>query len=112
EYEQIAAELDGAKTKLTERVNSISQTTAQEKLVKDAEDHAALLNKLADELQKAIQNSSGRADVKDALAAVDAYKNITEAIKAAEEAAKKAKEAADKALNLTGVCVEKTLIYI
>ncbi|XP_060731068.1 laminin subunit alpha-3 isoform X2 [Tachysurus vachellii] len=99
EYEQIAAELDGAKTKLTERVNSISQTTAQEKLVKDAEDHAALLNKLADELHQAIQNSSGRADVKDALAAVDAYKNITEAIKAAEEAAKKAKEAADKALN-------------
>ncbi|XP_047677145.1 laminin subunit alpha-3 isoform X3 [Tachysurus fulvidraco] len=99
EYEQIAAELDGAKTKLTERVNSISQTTAQEKLVKDAEDHAALLNKLADELHQAIQKSSGRADVKDALAAVDAYKNITEAIKAAEEAAKKAKEAADKALN-------------
>ncbi|XP_053089113.1 laminin subunit alpha-3 isoform X2 [Pangasianodon hypophthalmus] len=99
EYEELAAELDGAKTKLTNRVNSISQTAALQGLVKDAEDHAALLNKLANELQQAIQNSSGRADVKDALAAVDAYRNITEAIKAAEEAAKKAKEAADKALN-------------
>ncbi|TSR16027.1 Laminin subunit alpha-3 [Bagarius yarrelli] len=99
EYEQLAAELDGAKSQLTDRVNSISQTASQERLVKNAEDRAALLNKLANELQQAIQNSSGRADVKDALAAVDAYKNITEAIKAAEEAAKKAKEAADKALN-------------
>ncbi|XP_046707006.1 laminin subunit alpha-3-like [Silurus meridionalis] len=99
EYEEMAAELDGAKTELTDRVNSISQTPALEGRVKKAEDHAALLNKLANELQQAIQNSSGRADVKDALAAIDAYKNITEAIKAAEEAAKKAKEAADKALS-------------
>ncbi|XP_053485634.1 laminin subunit alpha-3 isoform X1 [Ictalurus furcatus] len=99
EYENIAAELDGAKTELTNRMNSISRAAALQGLVKDAEDHAALLNKLANELQEAIKNSSGRADVKDALAAVDAYKNITEAIKAAEEAAKKAKEAADKALN-------------
>ncbi|XP_053349425.1 laminin subunit alpha-3 isoform X3 [Clarias gariepinus] len=99
EYEELAAELDGAKTELTDRVNSISQKAALEGLVKDAEDHAALLNKLANELQEAVKNSSGRADVKDALAAVDAYKNITEAIKAAEEAANKAKKAADKALN-------------
>ncbi|XP_062850491.1 laminin subunit alpha-3 [Trichomycterus rosablanca] len=99
EFEQLAAQLDGAKTDLTDRVNNISKAAALEGLVKKAEDHAALLNKLADELQKAVQNSSGRADVKDALAAVDAYKNITEAIKAAEEAANKAKEAAEKALN-------------
>ncbi|KAI5627198.1 laminin subunit alpha-3, partial [Silurus asotus] len=99
EYEEMAAELDGAKTELTDRVNSISQTPTLEGHVKKAEDYAALLNKLANELQQAIQNSSGRADVKDALAAIDAYKNITEAIKAAEEAAKKAKDAADKALS-------------
>ncbi|XP_060769555.1 laminin subunit alpha-3-like isoform X2 [Neoarius graeffei] len=99
EYEKMAAELDGAKTELTERVNNISQMAALAGLVKDAEDHAAFLNKQANELQDAIKNSSGRADVKDALAAIDAYKNITEAIQAAEEAAKKAKEAADKAFN-------------
>ncbi|XP_076852840.1 laminin subunit alpha-3, partial [Brachyhypopomus gauderio] len=99
EYEQLAAQLDGAKTDLSERVNNISQAAGKEDLVKRAEDHAALLNRLANELQEAMRNSSGRTDVKDALAAIDVYKNITEAVKAAEEAANKAKEAADKAQN-------------
>uniref|UniRef100_A0A4W4GXF5 Laminin G domain-containing protein n=2 Tax=Electrophorus electricus TaxID=8005 RepID=A0A4W4GXF5_ELEEL len=97
EYEQLAAQLDGAKTDLSDRVNDISRAAGMEGLVKRAEDHAALLDRLARELQEAIRNSSGRGDVKDALAAVDAYKNITEAVNAAEEAARKAKEAADKA---------------
>ncbi|KAL6491046.1 hypothetical protein MHYP_G00013910 [Metynnis hypsauchen] len=99
EYEQLAAQLDGAKKDLINKVNSISQAAAKEGLVKEAEDHAATLSRLANELQEAVRNSSGRTDVQDALAAIDAYKNITDAIKAAEEAAKKAKEAADKALN-------------
>ncbi|XP_072543376.1 laminin subunit alpha-3 isoform X2 [Salminus brasiliensis] len=99
EYEQLAAQLDGAKTDLTKRVNSISQAAAKEGLVKRAEDHAAMLSKLANDLQEAVKNSSGLADVQNALAAIEAYKNITDAVKAAEEAAKKAKEAADKAFD-------------
>ncbi|KAI4905523.1 hypothetical protein NFI96_000700 [Prochilodus magdalenae] len=99
EYEQLAAQLDGAKTDLINRTDNASQAAAKEALVKKAEDHAAALSKLAKELQDAIKNSSGRTDVQDALAAIDTYKNITDAVKAAEEAAKKAKEAADKALN-------------
>lgn len=47
-----------------------------------------------------MKNSSERTDVQNALAAIDAYRNITEAVKAAEEAAKRAKDAADKALNV------------
>ncbi|KAL7875637.1 hypothetical protein AOLI_G00106000 [Acnodon oligacanthus] len=99
EYEQLAAQLDGAKKDLINKVNSISQAAAKEGLVKEAEDHAATLSRLAKEIQEAVRNSSGRTDVQDALAAIDAYKNITDAVKAAEEAAKKAKAAADKALN-------------
>ncbi|XP_037391080.1 laminin subunit alpha-3-like isoform X2 [Pygocentrus nattereri] len=99
EYEQLAAQLDGAKKDLINKVNSISQAAAKEGLVKEAEDHAATLSRLANDLQEAVRNSSGRTDVQDALAAIDAYKNITDAIKAAEEAAKRAKDAADKALN-------------
>ncbi|XP_066537073.1 laminin subunit alpha-3 [Hoplias malabaricus] len=99
EYEQLAAQLDGAKTDLINRLNNISQAASKEPLVKKAEDHAALLNKLANDLQEAVKNSSGRTDVQDALAAIDVYKNITDAVKAAEEAAKRAKEAADKAFS-------------
>ncbi|XP_049339127.1 laminin subunit alpha-3 isoform X9 [Astyanax mexicanus] len=99
EYEQLAAQLDGAKTDLTSKINTISQAAAKEGLVKRAEDHAAMLSKLANDLQQAVKNSSGRTDVQNALSAIDAYRNITEAVKAAEEAARRAKEAADKALN-------------
>lgn len=52
EYENMAAELDGAKTELTNRLNSVSRAAALQGLVKDAEDHAALLNKLANQLQE------------------------------------------------------------
>lgn len=48
----MAAELDGAKTELTNRLNSVSRAAALQGLVKDAEDHAALLNKLANQLQE------------------------------------------------------------
>lgn len=49
----------------------------------------------------AVKNASGRAEVRNAKDAIDAYKNITDAINAAEAAAKEAKGAADKALNVS-----------
>ncbi|KAK9979950.1 hypothetical protein ABG768_013353 [Culter alburnus] len=99
EYEQLAAQLNGAKTELKDKVQVISQAAAKEKIVKQAEEHAENMYKLAKELQEAVQNVSGRSGVQTALSGIEAYKNITDAVNAAEEAAKKAKEAADKALN-------------
>ncbi|XP_073705589.1 laminin subunit alpha-3 [Garra rufa] len=99
EYEQLATQLNGAKGELKDKVRTISQAAAKEKIVKQAEEHAENMHKLAKELQDAVQNVSGRSGVQTALSGIEAYKNITDAVNAAEEAAKKAKEAADKALN-------------
>ncbi|CAL8344638.1 unnamed protein product [Merluccius merluccius] len=99
EYEQLAAQLDGAETDLTKKVNELSQAADQEDIVRRAEEHADNLNKLAMNLQNAVRNASGRAEVRDAIDAVDIYKNITDAINAAEAAANEAKAAADQALN-------------
>ena len=52
EYERLAAQLDGAKTDLTKRVNEISQAVAKEALVKRAEEHAQLLSDLAKQMEK------------------------------------------------------------
>uniref|UniRef100_UPI003AAF9E0D laminin subunit alpha-3-like n=1 Tax=Centroberyx gerrardi TaxID=166262 RepID=UPI003AAF9E0D len=99
EYEQLAAQLDGAKTDLTKKVNEISQAAAKEDIVERAEEHADNLSKLAMDLQDAVRDSSGRSDVRDAKNAIEAYRNITDAINAAEAAANEAKDAADNALN-------------
>lgn len=47
-----------------------------------------------------MKNASGRPEVRNAKDAIDAYKNITDAINAAEAAANEAKNAADKALKV------------
>uniref|UniRef100_A0A8D3CTJ2 Laminin subunit alpha 3 n=1 Tax=Scophthalmus maximus TaxID=52904 RepID=A0A8D3CTJ2_SCOMX len=101
EYEQLAAQLDGAKTDLTKKVNEISKAAAQEDIVKAAEDHAKNLSKLAKELEE--YDASGRTEVRNAKDAIEAYKNITDAINAAEAAANEAKEAADNALNVSNI---------
>ncbi|KAJ8372354.1 hypothetical protein AAFF_G00290230 [Aldrovandia affinis] len=98
EYEQLAAQLDGAKTDLTKKVNHISQAAAKEDIVEKAEKHAETLSRLAKDLQQAVTNASSSSDVRCAMDAIEAYKNITDAINAAERAAKEAKKAADKAL--------------
>ncbi|KAI1902257.1 hypothetical protein AGOR_G00042840 [Albula goreensis] len=98
EYEELAAQLDGAKTDLTKKVNDITRAAAKEDIVKKAEKHADTLAKLAKDLQEAVKNASSSSDVRCAVDAIDAYKNITEAIEAAEKAANEAKKAADKAL--------------
>ncbi|MFT7812246.1 laminin subunit alpha-3 [Arapaima gigas] len=95
EYEELAAQLDGAKTDLTKKVNLISTAAAKEDIVERAEEHAKVLSQLAKNLQEAVRNASGSSNVRAAIDAIDAYKNITEAIRAAEEAAGQAKEAAD-----------------
>lgn len=99
EYEKLAAQLDGAKTDLTKRVNEISKAAAKEPIVVAAEEHAKNLTKLAKDLEETVKNASGRPEVQNAKYAIDAYKNITDAIEAAEAAANEAKDAADNALN-------------
>ncbi|KAF3699380.1 Laminin subunit alpha-3 [Channa argus] len=99
EYEQLAAQLDGAKTDLTEKVNEISKAAGKEDIVKAAEDHAQNLDKLAKDLEDAVKNTSGLREVRNAKDAIEAYKNITDAINAAEAAANEAKDAAEDALN-------------
>uniref|UniRef100_A0A8C8K2K3 Laminin subunit alpha 3 n=1 Tax=Oncorhynchus tshawytscha TaxID=74940 RepID=A0A8C8K2K3_ONCTS len=108
EYEQLAAQLDGARTALTKKVNSLSQAVAKEDIVERAEKHAENLAKLAKELQDAVRDSSGRSDVRDAMDAIKAYKNITDAVNAAEKAAKEAKDAADKALKVSS----QSILYV
>ncbi|MEQ2239068.1 hypothetical protein ILYODFUR_000794, partial [Ilyodon furcidens] len=99
DYEMLAANLDGAKTDLTKKVNDITKAAAKKDTVEAAEEHAKNLINLAKELEDAVKNVSGRPEVRDAKDAIDAYKNITDAISAAEAAANEAKEAADSALN-------------
>ncbi|XP_077580678.1 laminin subunit alpha-3-like [Stigmatopora nigra] len=98
-YEKLAAELDGGKTDLTKKVNEISKVAAKESVVEAAENHAENLKKMSKELEDAVKNASERPEVRNANDAINAYKNITDAVKAAEAAANQAKEAADKALN-------------
>lgn len=50
---------------------------------------------------RTVKNASGRAEVRNAKDAIDAYKNITDAINAAEKAANEAKAAAENALNVS-----------
>uniref|UniRef100_A0A673CRX7 Laminin subunit alpha 3 n=1 Tax=Sphaeramia orbicularis TaxID=375764 RepID=A0A673CRX7_9TELE len=101
EYEQLAAQLDGAKTDLTKKVNEISKAAANEKLVEAAEEHAKNLTKMAEDLENAVKNASGLSEVRNAKDAIEAYKNITDVINAAEDAANKAKVAATDALNVS-----------
>jgi len=51
-YERLAAQMDGAKTDLTKKVNELSRAADQEPLVRRAQEHADTLSKLAMELQE------------------------------------------------------------
>uniref|UniRef100_A0A3Q4H9B5 Si:ch211-241e1.3 n=1 Tax=Neolamprologus brichardi TaxID=32507 RepID=A0A3Q4H9B5_NEOBR len=99
EYEQLAAQLDGAKTDLTKKVNEISKAAAKKDIVEAAENHAKNLEKIAKDIEE--YNASGRTEVRNAKDAIEAYKNIIDAINAAEAAAKEAKVAADSTLNVS-----------
>lgn len=52
DFERLAAQLDGAKTDLTKRVNEISLAAAKEPIVKQAELHAQKLSDLANQLER------------------------------------------------------------
>uniref|UniRef100_A0A8D2MKP5 Laminin, alpha 3 n=1 Tax=Zonotrichia albicollis TaxID=44394 RepID=A0A8D2MKP5_ZONAL len=100
EYESLAAQLDGARKDMNEKVANLS-SASKEPLVVRAEEHAKSLQDLAKQLEE-IKNSARKDElVGCAVEASSAYDNIIGAIKAAEEAANQAGKAADSALSVT-----------
>ncbi|KFQ61756.1 Laminin subunit alpha-3, partial [Pelecanus crispus] len=99
EYESLAAQLDGARKDMNEKLTNHSLSASKEPLVVRAEEHAKSLQDLAKQLEE-IKNSARKDElVGCAVEASTAYDNIINAIKAAEEAANKAGKAADSALS-------------
>ncbi|KAM4688948.1 LOW QUALITY PROTEIN: laminin subunit alpha-3 [Discoglossus pictus] len=97
EYEKLAAQLDGAKQELNDKVSHLSKAASKEPLVIMAEEHAQALQNLANQLAEMKRNASSDELVRCAIEGAGAYENIINAVNAADEAAKKAKEAADSA---------------
>uniref|UniRef100_A0A672U270 Laminin subunit alpha 3 n=1 Tax=Strigops habroptila TaxID=2489341 RepID=A0A672U270_STRHB len=101
EYESLAAQLDGARKDMNEKLTNGSSSASKEPLVVRAEEHAKSLQDLAKQLEE-IKNSARKDElVGCAVEASTAYDNIINAIKAAEEAAKKAGNAAESALSVS-----------
>ncbi|KAM8811022.1 laminin subunit alpha-3 [Eudromia elegans] len=98
EYESLAAQLDGARKDLNEKLTNGSLSASKEPLVVRAEDHAKSLQALAKQLDEIKNNARQDELVSCAVEASTAYDNIINAIKAAEEAANRAGSAADSAL--------------
>ncbi|XP_053322196.1 laminin subunit alpha-3 [Spea bombifrons] len=98
EYEKLAAQLDGAKQELNEKVSTLSKAASKEPLVIMAEKHAQSLQDLANQLAEIKRNISSEELVQCAVDAANAYEDIIKAVKEADEASKKANGAADSAL--------------
>lgn len=64
-------------------------------------EHSVLSVPLVFRYHSAVKDASARPEVRNAKDAIDAYKNITDAVNAAEAAANEAKDAADNALNVS-----------
>uniref|UniRef100_A0A8C1UBQ2 Laminin, alpha 5 n=1 Tax=Cyprinus carpio TaxID=7962 RepID=A0A8C1UBQ2_CYPCA len=91
DYERLAAQLDGARQPLAEKVQKYAPSASKIPLVEAAEKHAEMLDQLA----KNLSRYSARLR---ALNASRAYTDITNSVLEAETAAKKANEAATEAL--------------
>uniref|UniRef100_G1K957 Laminin subunit alpha 3 n=1 Tax=Anolis carolinensis TaxID=28377 RepID=G1K957_ANOCA len=100
EYETLAAQLDGARKELTEKLKSHSLAASKEPLVVRAEEHAISLQELAKKLDEIKRNASNDELVACAMKAASAYEDIINAIKAAETAANRAADAANSAVSV------------
>ncbi|KAJ7338748.1 hypothetical protein JRQ81_012650, partial [Phrynocephalus forsythii] len=99
EYENLAAQLDGARKDLNEKLKKHSLSASKEPLVVRAEEHARFLQDLARKLDEIKKNASNDELVTCAVEAAGAYDNIINAINAAEAAANRATNAANSALS-------------
>ncbi|XP_060735469.1 laminin subunit alpha-3 [Tachysurus vachellii] len=97
-YANLAAELDGAKSQLNQRLFELSNATAMDVIVRKAEEHAQELMKLAVHFQMSLLNFTNISAVHKAIDMIITFEDIVRAIKEAETAANKANKAADHAL--------------
>ncbi|XP_043080700.1 laminin subunit alpha-5 isoform X1 [Puntigrus tetrazona] len=98
DYERLAAQLDGARQPLAEKVQKYAPSANKIPLVEAAEKHAEMLDQLANNLSSLISGSNRDGFIQRALNASRAYTNIINSVLEAETAAKKANEAAAEAL--------------
>ncbi|XP_058846993.1 LOW QUALITY PROTEIN: laminin subunit alpha-5-like [Acipenser ruthenus] len=98
DYEKLAANLDGARKRLLEKVQKFASASTKIPLVEEAERHAELLHQLSKNLSSVIQDTNQDGFIQRAINASNAYSSIIEAVRNAENAAKKADEAATNAL--------------
>ncbi|XP_016088609.1 laminin subunit alpha-5-like [Sinocyclocheilus grahami] len=98
DYERLAAQLDGARQPLAEKVQKYAPSANKIPLVEAAEKHAEMLDQLANNLSSLISGSNRDGFIQRALNASGAYTDIINSVLEAETAAKKASEAATEAL--------------
>ncbi|XP_057219104.1 laminin subunit alpha-5 isoform X1 [Triplophysa rosa] len=98
EYERLAAQLDGARKPLAEKVQKYAPSAAKIPLVEAAEKHAEMLDQLANNISSLISGSNQNGFIQRALNASRTYTNIIDSVQEAETAAKKANESATEAL--------------
>ncbi|XP_018593227.2 laminin subunit alpha-5 isoform X1 [Scleropages formosus] len=98
ECEHLAAQLDGARLRLAEKVQRFASATSKIALVEKAEEHAEMLNQLAKNLSSVISDTNQDGFIQRAVNASRAYSNIIEAIQKAENAAHEAYDASMVAL--------------
>ncbi|XP_058615588.1 laminin subunit alpha-3 isoform X2 [Onychostoma macrolepis] len=97
EMTHLAALIDRAKNDLEAKLELLANATAKAGMVRQAEEHAQELMKLAMDFQMFIRSITNSTAVQKAIEAIKAFTDIIDAIKEAEAAAKQAKEVADQA---------------
>ncbi|XP_034085826.1 laminin subunit alpha-5-like [Gymnodraco acuticeps] len=98
EFENHAAEVDGAKWKLFQKLNNIFQMKATMGSVTKAEEHAEELSRVAAEFQPLLHNVSTISDDLLSELGIGVYNSIINAKDNAEMAASQSREAAERAL--------------
>ncbi|CAL8370062.1 unnamed protein product [Lota lota] len=98
EYERLAAQLDGARAPLADKVQAFAPAASKISLVEQAEEHAHLLDRLATNLTRLIAGTNEDGFIGRALNASRAYNSIIKSVAEAEDAANKAHKAAMEAL--------------
>ncbi|XP_045065442.1 laminin subunit alpha-5 isoform X2 [Coregonus clupeaformis] len=98
DYERLAAQLDGARMPLAEKVQTFAPSLSKIPLVEAAETHAELLSELAMNISSVISNTNKDGFIQRAVNASRAYTNIIAGVRDAEIAANQANKAAMDAL--------------
>uniref|UniRef100_F7GGL1 Laminin subunit alpha-5 n=1 Tax=Monodelphis domestica TaxID=13616 RepID=F7GGL1_MONDO len=90
EYEHLAANLDGARTPLIEKMQKFSPASSKIPIVERAEEHAQELDQLAYNLSSIIRDTNQDRFIQRAIEASNAYASILQAVGKAEAAANQA----------------------